>query len=127
MYGYTLVKDKDMGVVKKMLPHINIKFDNDLSIVGEVTIKSVKKYKHDYVIGYYAYTCEINFKGVLVYSGNKRYGGEFYNDPACWRGNKIRMNKRFKRLVANSILNELKLFGLEGVERNLDITKINWI
>lgn len=125
MEGFTLVKDQDMKVVKKMLPHVNIKFDNDLSILGEVSIKSVKKYKHN-SISFHVYTCEVNFKGVLVYANNKRYGGDFYN-AETWKGNKIRLNKRFKRLTTNSIMNELKIFGLEGIERNLEITKINWV
>lgn len=125
MYGYTLVKDKDMNVVKRMLPHVNINFVNDLTIIGEVTIRSVKKYKHNYVIGYYAYTCEVNFNGVLIYGRDKRYGGEFYK--TAWRGNKVRLNKRFKYLTRGPILNELKLFGLEGIDRNFEITKINWI
>ena len=124
MEGYKMVKDHDMTVAKKMLPMMEIQFDNDLSIIGKVKVVKLRKYKHNYIMNYHTYTCDVEFKGELIYRGNKRYGTEFYN--STWRGNKIRLNKQFKRLVLSNVVNELKLLGLEDVNR-LEILKINWI
>jgi hypothetical protein len=124
MDGYKMIRDSDMKVAKKIIPKMKIDFDNDLSIMGEVKIKTLRKYQHNYITGYLSYTCDVDFKGELVYSGNRKYGTPFYN--STFRGNKIRLNKRFKRLALNAIVNELKLLGFKDVNR-LEIKKINWV
>lgn len=124
MDGYTLVKDIDIKVVKRMLPLLKINFEDDLGLQGEITIDRVRKYKHNYFAEYFAYTCEISYKGKVNYPKNKSYDNSFYN--STWRGNKIRLNKRVKRMAVRSVINELKVLGLEGLDRNFEITKINW-
>jgi hypothetical protein len=124
MNGYTMVKDQDIKVIKKMLPSIVINFDNPLAIQGEVKITKVRKYKHNYIVGYHTYTCDVEFKGIINYPNKKHYGTEFYNKTM--RGNKIRLNKRFKREALKSIVGELKIFGDTDVNK-LEITKINWV
>lgn len=120
-----MVKDGDMMVTKKMLPKMEIEFNNDLSIIGKVKVLKLRKYEHNYFKNYNTYTCDVEFKGELIYrSGTAKYGQEFYN--RTFRGNKIRLNKQFKRVAQNAIVNELKILGLDDLHR-LDILKINWV
>lgn len=124
MQGFNLVKDIDMKVANKMLPLLKIRIDSDIQ--GEITIDKVRKYSAKFMNSYNVYTCSVSFKGRIYYPRQKKYyDTQFYNET--WRGNRVRLNKKFRRFAVSAIVNELKVLGLEGVDRNFEITKINWI
>lgn len=128
MKGYTKINDAQIKTVVKMLPHIKIVFNDEQSIIGELTIDSLRKYRNNALSMFYVYTCVINFKGFLIYPHGHHFGSEYYNNLDTWMGNKKNMNRKLRRFAINAIKEELKVFSIWDDGRyDITITKINWI
>jgi hypothetical protein len=115
------IRDKEtteiFSYIKRKHSVINLNVPE--SIVGELTIKSVRKYRYHYEV-------DVDFKGHIWGRGSYRPHMQKYGHTELSNLSKVKLYRVMRSKVLNDLKNRLSLFGVE-IRHTRDISKIKWV